>query len=156
GEELARLAPARAVEVVNGGVPGYSIYQSALLFERRIRPLAPDVLVLYLGAWNDYNPAMDGSDRELGRRDGARSSGLQRLHELLAHSRIYQVLGSHYASALRFRDWRATIVEWLAGEPSGGYRVAPVEFREHLERILDECRADGACVLVLLPCLNDG
>ena len=58
GAEAARLLQERlrteghAVEVLNAGVPGYNLFQTTPRFERLVMPLAPDIVVLYLG-WND-------------------------------------------------------------------------------------------------------
>lgn len=41
-----------AVEVLNGAVPSYDLRQLLVRYQERIRPLQPDVVVLYLG-WND-------------------------------------------------------------------------------------------------------
>ncbi|MFN0206812.1 MAG: SGNH/GDSL hydrolase family protein [Planctomycetota bacterium] len=51
-------------EVINAGCPGYTTYQMWKLLRLRGRDLAPDVIVVYAGAWNDYMPAIGGSDEE--------------------------------------------------------------------------------------------
>lgn len=43
----------QGVDVINAGVPGYSVEHVRKHFERDIKPLKPDVLVVYAG-WNDY------------------------------------------------------------------------------------------------------
>jgi lysophospholipase L1-like esterase len=40
------------IEVLNGAVPSYDLRQLLVRYQERIRPLQPDVVVLYLG-WND-------------------------------------------------------------------------------------------------------
>ena len=58
GQEAARILETNLcvsvgnVEVLNGGVPGYNLYQTIERFREVIAPLAPDLVVLYLG-WND-------------------------------------------------------------------------------------------------------
>lgn len=59
GEEAARLlemqlrAQGLSAEVINGGVPGYNLYQTVSRYQTVIAPLQPDVVVLYLG-YNDW------------------------------------------------------------------------------------------------------
>jgi hypothetical protein len=56
----------RDLEVINAGVVGYSTYQERLLFEKRVVPYAPD-LVLVNFCSNDYLPTEDpfGNVREI-------------------------------------------------------------------------------------------
>jgi lysophospholipase L1-like esterase len=56
--ELAAALPGLEVEVINAGVVGYSTYQERLLFEARVVPYAPD-LVLVNFCVNDYLPTED-------------------------------------------------------------------------------------------------
>jgi len=42
-----------SVEVLNGAVPSYNLAQDIVRFEERVRPLSPDVVILYLG-WNEW------------------------------------------------------------------------------------------------------
>ena len=57
----ARLAEAGApAEVLNGGVPGYSVPDDASWFETWGKPLAPDLVVLVAFAGNDLQDAMPG------------------------------------------------------------------------------------------------
>jgi len=46
------------LEVINAGVVGYSAYQERLLFERRVVPYAPDLVLVNFCA-NDYLPTED-------------------------------------------------------------------------------------------------
>lgn len=151
-EELLRAeAGTDGVEVLNGGVPGYSLVQGAAKFEQQLAPYAPQLVIAYLGAWNDFGPAMGASDRA--QRAGARTR-LQRWNELLLRSRVIEALQARYGSALRYRHWRATLDEWLVQEPSGGYRVPPEDFAQTLQELLDACSAAGARALLILPELN--
>ena len=58
GEEAARLLErtlreqGHKVEVLNGGVPGYNLFQSVVRFREVLAPLEPDITIAYLG-WND-------------------------------------------------------------------------------------------------------
>jgi lysophospholipase L1-like esterase len=48
-DALQKNMPDRNVEVNTAGIPRYTSYHNALLFERHILPLEPDCIVLYLG-----------------------------------------------------------------------------------------------------------
>jgi hypothetical protein len=58
GQEAARLLEddlrkrGCRVEVLNGAVPGYNLYQSTLRFRDVTAPLKPDLVIAYVG-WND-------------------------------------------------------------------------------------------------------
>jgi len=49
-QELRRRLPARQIEVVNAGVPGYTMRMSLLNFVTRITWLDPDMIIVYHGA----------------------------------------------------------------------------------------------------------
>jgi lysophospholipase L1-like esterase len=52
------------LEVVNAGVPGYTLEQCRLRFEQDIAPLSPDYVLVYLG-WNDIPFLISDSPEEL-------------------------------------------------------------------------------------------
>ena len=151
---LRSTFPARSVQVLNAGVPGYSIVQGRRRFEEDVLPLQPDAAVLYFGAWNDFNPAMgDGrNDVELAR--GAGADLPSRAYALLRHSRLFELLALRYAGTLRYRHWRATLDAWLEGEPPGGYRVPLDDFERLFAGLLDRCAELDTPALVVLPELD--
>ncbi len=51
-EEKLRARFGAAIEVVNAGVPGYSVFSSKVNYLYRIRDIEPDALIVY-HAWND-------------------------------------------------------------------------------------------------------
>lgn len=71
-----------AVEVLNGAVPSYDLRQILVRYQERIRPLQPDVVVLYLG-WNDLRQASSEEEPDPG---PPRPAGWERL---LAQSSLY-------------------------------------------------------------------
>ena len=56
----------RHVEVVNGGVVGYSSYQGLLLFREEVARYEPDVVLFSFG-WNDAARAIDVPDKDFAR-----------------------------------------------------------------------------------------
>lgn len=53
-----RLKPARPVEVINAGVPSYTLEHNLMRFEKTILPLQPDMVISYHG-YNGFNMALD-------------------------------------------------------------------------------------------------
>jgi len=51
-EEELRAALGRDIEVVNVSAPGYSSWESSILYRYRVRDLQPDAVIVY-HAWND-------------------------------------------------------------------------------------------------------
>ncbi len=141
------------VEVWNGGVPGFTIYQGLVHFRERLRTLQPDVVVLYFGAWNDFNAAFGAGDRERG-QGAVQPSATERALAGLMELRCVQLFASRYGKTLRYRHWRRRVDEWLAGEPQDGYRVPLEDFSELAREFLDECEGLGAKAVVVLPELN--
>jgi len=125
----ARLG-ARA-EVLNFGVPGYSIVQGLRQLADEIAPLRPDVVVIAYG-WNDHWLARAGiPDAEL------RPLGPRRAAIALALSRL------RLAQALR-----AVLVR--PHPPRGDVRRVPLpDYRTLVERFASEVKAAGARPIVV-------
>ncbi len=51
-KELQKMYPARRIEVVNAGVPGYTTFQSMINFQTNILDFQPDIIIVY-HVWND-------------------------------------------------------------------------------------------------------
>jgi len=150
---LRALRPEAAIEVLDAGVPGYSLVQSARLFEERLAALSPRVLVLASVGWNDAAAAIGASD--LARIEGDDGRGtLERLYEPLRGSRVVQWLAGTWAGTLRYRHWRATVDSWRSAEPPDGTRVPPEDFARVLEQLLQRCAALDCAVIVVLPELD--
>ncbi len=69
----ARLSPSavRDIEIINAGVPGYTAFQGLQTFQRKVRPFAPDVVVLMFGAFNEclrLKPPILGVEADMGVR----------------------------------------------------------------------------------------
>ncbi|MCA8941947.1 MAG: SGNH/GDSL hydrolase family protein, partial [Planctomycetes bacterium] len=137
---LQAESPARRVECILAGLPGYSSYQSRVLFEREIAPLEPDVTVVYCGAWNDHVPAIELSDRSRAKRS-ANVVGRLRLTRVMRA--LLAPSPSKYAAALE------------KGEFPDGPRVSLEEFEENLTAIATAARAVGSEVVFVVPPVTD-
>lgn len=128
--------PDRAVRSFLLGLPGYTTHQNRLAFEDHGAALAPDLTVLYVGAWNDFGPAVGLDDAE---RSNAQSGW--RLARLVS---------------VASRDERAATVErlrasYLGGEAPSVRRVAPAAFTANVRAIVARARALGSEVVLVLP-----
>jgi hypothetical protein len=104
----ARAAGERPIEVINAGVPGYTLYQSLLALEKRGWRVDPDVVIAGVFVQNDFSENSVTRDwLERKRR------GLTGKHDddgiaewLAAHSQAYVWLRVKYKSSYRLqRSW---------------------------------------------------
>ena len=153
-EELERLHPGAPVEVVNGGVPGYSVYQGSVLFDELVTALEPDAVVLYYGAWNDFNPAFGASDEQRALAGPRAKTGVERIYGASQRLRLMQAIAAHWGGTLRYRRWRERVDEWMNGEPREGYRVPPDEFRRLYRGLLERCAQGRVRAVAIVPELN--
>lgn len=133
---LGRALADQGVEVLNGGVTGYTSEQVRRLFDRLLPLLRPDLVSLCVG-WNDrtLRPA---TDREYARQ----LEGSLRAAELAEHLYLYRALAGLYLSA------RAPAPADSRKTP----RVPAEQYRENLEAIVAAARASGVRpVFVALP-----
>ena len=153
-QRLTEALPGRRVRCLNGGVPGYTVFQGARFFEETVLPLGPDLAVLYYGVWNDFNPAMGATDRELFERGGRPTSTMERIYGLARHSQLVEVLARRYAGTVRYRHRKEIVDTWMQGEPPGGYRVDLEQYRLSLNRLLDRLEELDIPAVLVLPELN--
>ena len=133
----ARLAtPGRPVEAILGAFPGYSSYQSALLLEELL-PMAPDLVVLYVGARNDGDPYRYFPDAAIPERRARQAAGWHRVRLLRA---VEAAADRAYRSV--FRKLRSRLAR---------ARVPPYAFRDNLEHMALLAREAGVPLLVVLP-----
>ena len=133
---LGRALAARDVEVVNGGVTGYTSHQVRKLLERVAPPLRPDVVVVCIG-WNDRTLRL-ATDREYDRRLRVAA----RLDGLADHLYLYRALSSLY------RDAHAPGAPAARDRP----RVPIADYRDNLAAIVQQARAGGGqAVFLALP-----
>lgn len=141
GEKLG-AALGREVEVLNGGVAGFSSSQTLAYLERRLAPavVRPDVVVTYVGHNDAKRTATGLSDRELADELDNPISGLARASLFfwnVPHGMIATPLG-----------------EWLYGSDvkiTGKARVSPDELSRNLAAIRALAEASGAAVRFVVP-----
>lgn len=133
----------KPVDVVNGGVPGYSSEQARRLYEHRLRAYSPDVVVIAT-MWSDaqLGPLPDAMQFP---EHGAA------VRRVLQNSALVRFLGGLLHGWVPGRD-----VAWeLSAEP-GVRRVPERAYRANLRRIAELVREDGAQpVFLQLPSDRD-
>jgi len=135
---LAAIAAPRPVEILNYGVPGYSIVQGERQYQREVARLAPGVVIIAYG-WNDHWLARGGQTDATRRLPGA---GAARLSLLLWRLRLTQALHALTSPAEETED-RTTLT---AAPPR---RVPPDDWRAAVERLAGEATRAGSAVVVL-------
>lgn len=137
----------REIEVLNGGVAGFSSSQTLAHLEGRLAPevLRPDLVITYVGHNDAKRTATGMSDRELAARLDNPISGLARASLFfwnVPHGMIATPLG-----------------EWLYGgevKTDGKARVSPQELRANLATIRALAGAVGARVRFVVPVQRGG
>jgi lysophospholipase L1-like esterase len=143
GAEAARLLEktlrerGENVDVLNGGVPGYNLFQSIAHFREVLAPLEPDIVIAYLG-WNDlpYVVSDDPAAERFRRRPMVSAR-----ERLLSHSTLY--------GFLVYRLWggqvRMVPADFANANPTiGGER----QFLDNLAVLASEVEAVGARLIV--------
>lgn len=128
--------PDRQVSTVLLGVPGYSTHQQRKLCEMWHPRLRPDLTLLYVGAWNDFTPAIGMTDRD---QDQARRQ-----------PRLVQLANRAFGpdrSALA-EEQKSIFVN--GGAPSQR-RVSIAEFEENVAAMIEIAGSHGSEVLVVIP-----
>ena len=127
---VLRARSARAVEVIDAGVPGYTSLQAVRSFVRDLLRFSPDAATLYVG-WNDINRAVYLPDR----KQNAWRTYARPARALLSRSRLYGALAA-----------------LILARKDPGPRVGPADYRENLLALDAACRARGiALVLLTVP-----
>jgi lysophospholipase L1-like esterase len=129
---------AERFEVLNLGVPGYTSWQVRRFLETQGEALAPDVVIIECGAFNEWVPAVDVADRDIGRRPFWKSL---RIVGLLAGAARPSAPDVDVATAkARIRD--------LATDGYAGPRRVPLaDFEDDLRAIAAWCGAHRARVV---------
>lgn len=150
GEELERRVPGLRVEMINGGVPGYTSYESVANLAFRVLDLQPDLVLVYHGFndqrfWYRRGLKPDNSHARVVWPTERRSS----FDRLLEHSRTFEILRRYltdYAARRRLAWW--TVRDF--GDPEA--RVEPMQpegplfFARNLQSIAALARANQARV----------
>lgn len=130
---LESVYPDLPFETVNLAVPGFSSFQARRALETVGQHYRPHFVVVSVGI-NDQQPAQDCPDEEV----ATRVAKPHRLHGLLSHSRIYQLLRTVMSAVIVRRD------------PAGtSLRVPPEAYSRNLTAITALCREIKAEPIVL-------
>ena len=133
----------RPVDAVNGGVPGYSSEQARRLYEHRLRPYQPDVVVI----------ATQWSDSQLGPMPDAMrfpERGVA-VRKFLQNSALVRFVGGLLNGWVPGQD-----VGWQLQRDPGTRRVPLSAYRDNLRRIAALATDQGARpVFLLLPSDRD-
>lgn len=146
--------PGQAFDLVNGGVHGYTLHQAALAMAKKILPLRPDLVILYLGTWNDHNPAIGATDEEKSRGPSGLAVLVDHTLSLLRRLRCVQGLEHVLRSRLHAGRRRQIVKSYLAGTYEGDPRVPLDPFEALLEGALENCSEIGARTILIIPELS--
>ncbi len=123
------------IEVVNAGVPSFTLKQCLGRFQTQVAPLEPDVVVLYLG-WNDIPLLIS---QEQNKPLPQAPSWIERT---LAHSTLYGVF--------RYRLFPAPNPQF-APPPSASTEIVPEsaqQFRQTMATMIEAIRESGATPVI--------
>lgn len=144
------------IEVLNGGIAGFGIWQILETYENVVRFDKPDVLVIC--AWfNDSSAGlgwygMEGRSDEDAYEEVTRLRAIERnpLYRIIARSRLY-----HLVRALVLKARAAPVQsEGKKKRPPSKRRSSPDEFRRGLERVVEAAERDRVQVVLLFEALN--
>lgn len=128
------------VEVLNGGLPGYNVFQGLLLLRTRLRDLDPDLVTVRFG-WNDH--FLSGAGEAQVFREPETPLGIA-VQDLLLRSKLYAFVRR---LGLELRAWREPIAQQAAAafrdQRSWEPTIPPEDFARDLRRIVELVRARG-------------
>jgi lysophospholipase L1-like esterase len=133
---IAEQFPDREVDYLVGALPGYSSYHSRILLERLL-PFSPDIVVFYVGAYNDHARGRYYRDADIPRRMARRFAWWHQIRTLEAIELVSNTFYRKFLRQFRSKENQA--------------RVPPWEFEENMRAMLQETREAGAEAMVLLP-----
>ena len=147
----------RPVEVLNAGCTGHSTVLTYERLKAGVFDYHPRFVVLYVGQWNDYVPALGFTDREA-LQAARRRSRITALQGVLSHLRTYELLKSALEPLLRGRrpipQEQQAIADFRAGMEPALRRVPLEEFRATVAETVRLCRQHGAVPVGLIPPLS--
>jgi hypothetical protein len=136
------------IEVINGGVPGYSTFQTLNLLELRGWNLAPDLLVI-ANLWSDNNFDSFVDKELISARSAFDSSWAAPAATLLHKSALYRWMDWKIRLAPRAEEVKK--VGWMLGRGSaGGHRRVEVnDYAENLHTMVQRAQTHGSKVMFL-------
>lgn len=167
-ETFAALLPQftrRPLRVVNAGLPGIGVPRAVGRYQRHVRPLAPDVVVLVVFLGNDLSDArpdgeairiVDGLIAPAATPTGWRSWLYRRSHlvRLTGTAGAAPAVGSlrrlfGLGEPFAVRSLRREMTNY-ALDPPPSIEAARTATEEAIERLAATCRADGALLVAVL------
>ncbi|PQO25381.1 lipase [Blastopirellula marina] len=134
-QQLQQAGCDQPVEVINAGVPSFTLAQCLGRFKTQVAPLKPDIVVLYLG-WNDIPLLIsEEQDQPLPQAPGW-------MERTLAHSTLYGVF--------RYRLFPPPNPQF-APPPSVSTQIVPESaerFRETMTAMIEAIRESGATPVI--------
>lgn len=154
-ESIRRRHPeesAPAVEVLNAGVPGYTIFQGLMALEHKVLPYRPDLVIAMFGAINDELPAK-GRLGDLEKSAQLLYPGVaRRAVRFLGRYRTFQLVASLAPAPkpLSEEERRALKRDALEGKDVRP-RLGVADFRSIGTRFVSAALRSGADVILLGP-----
>lgn len=139
--DLLSARTSRQVEVLNGGVTGYSSFQGAARAAREVPRFRPDVVLVAFG-WNDASNAIGGDDKAFAATARFRDVSPWRVALRRAAFRYDAVL-----VAARFATRGAATA--VAAAPFAEPRVSVDDYAANLRSMVRTAQANGARVALL-------
>jgi len=133
---IAARFPDRDVDYLVGAIPGYSSYHSRILLDRLL-VYEPDIVIFYVGAYNDHARGRYYRDADIPKRMARRFAWWHRIHTVEAVELVSNVFYRKFIRKLRSKENKA--------------RVPPWEFEENMRAMLRKTFDAGAEAVVLLP-----
>ncbi|KAA3631245.1 MAG: SGNH/GDSL hydrolase family protein [Calditrichaeota bacterium] len=133
--------PAKDIEILNCGVPGYSSYQGKIYFEKELLKLNPDIVTIMFG-WNDqWTAGKNISDHEQEKPNAV----ILRLQNIFSHLKIYQLARKIVLSATEKQ-------QQISLDQKGGKKRVPLpQFEENLRRIIRLCKENNIVPILMVP-----
>ena len=133
---IAARFPDRDVDYLVGAIPGYSSYHSRIMLDRLL-VYDPDIVIFYVGAYNDHARGRYYRDADIPRRMARRSLWWHRIHTVEGIELVSNVFYRKFLRQFRSKEKQA--------------RVSPPEFEANMREMLRKTLDAGAEAVVLLP-----
>jgi lysophospholipase L1-like esterase len=145
-QDKLRAAGYPDIEVINGGVPGYSSLNVLRFVERKVLPLAPDLIIVTTG-WNDLIPSLAP-----GWRPDSPETGVEppRDYSPLAIMRAARTLGARLRGRVQTGRHHATAAPGAEKIRPEALNPAAVEqYRSNLLKLAGLCRDRGVSLILM-------
>lgn len=158
--ELQRVAPNLRVEVVNGGIPGYTTAESFLNLALRLLDHQPDAVVVYhacndyrVRTWDDYRRDYRHYRRVWVEED-CQLPAILRAAESSELFRLVRMVTTEHARETGLYHWVSRVEDAPAFRPAPPPRALMEGFEANLGAIVDVCEARGIGVTIVSQCYN--